>query len=121
MNATDILERAGSAAGVRGVFGEPIERDGVTVVPVARIAGGGGGGQGPLEGADKTSPALGGGAGSGFAGRPVGAFVIRNGDARWLPAVDVNRLVLGAQVVALTALWTARTIARARARGRRSS
>ncbi len=45
-----IAERVGSKASVRAVFGDPIERDGLTVIPVARVrwAFGGGAGRGPI-------------------------------------------------------------------------
>ena len=43
MDAQQILDQANDAITVRRVFGEPIERDGVTVVPVAVVFGGGGG------------------------------------------------------------------------------
>ena len=46
MDAQQILDQANDAITVRRVFGEPIERDGVTVVPVAVVFGGGGGGTG---------------------------------------------------------------------------
>jgi hypothetical protein len=36
-------------------------------------------------------------AADGLTAIPVGAFVIRDGVLRWRPAVDVNRVVLGAQ------------------------
>jgi hypothetical protein len=48
--------------------------------------------------------------------RPVGAFVIKDGDVRWVPAIDVNRAILMAQVVAIAALLTVRVIVKARAR-----
>jgi hypothetical protein len=31
--------------------------------------------------------------------RPVGAYVIKDGTVRWEPAVDVNRIVLGGQIL----------------------
>ncbi|MDR6321715.1 hypothetical protein [Actinoplanes couchii] len=52
LNATEILERARAgtdSATVERVFGTPIERDGVTVVPVAIIGGGAGSGAGGLD------------------------------------------------------------------------
>jgi uncharacterized spore protein YtfJ len=87
----------------------------VTVIPAARVQGGGGGG------GSEGGPTLGKGAGSGFGliARPVGAFVIREGGVSWQPAVDVNRIVLGAQMVAIVALLTVRTIVRARVRSKR--
>ena len=42
--ATDLVTKAQDVLTVRRVFGEPIERNGVTVVPVVRFAAGGGAG-----------------------------------------------------------------------------
>lgn|GEM_PF-6813597 len=39
-----MAERLGAAAGVKSAYGEPVERDGVTVIPVAKVAWGFGGG-----------------------------------------------------------------------------
>jgi hypothetical protein len=50
--------------------------------------------------------------------RPVGAFVIREGELTWRPAVDVNRIVLGGQVVVIVALLTVRAIIKARAKAK---
>jgi uncharacterized spore protein YtfJ len=41
-----IAERVGGTANVRAVFGDPIERGGVTVIPVAKVRWGFGGGSG---------------------------------------------------------------------------
>jgi uncharacterized spore protein YtfJ len=41
-----IAERVGRKASVRAVFGDPIERDGLTVIPVAKVRWGFGGGSG---------------------------------------------------------------------------
>jgi hypothetical protein len=46
----------------------------------------------------------------------VGAFVIRGDQVRWVPAVDVNKVVMGAQLVAVVALLTVRRIVKARRR-----
>ena len=54
LGVTDrILDRVRQLVGVEHVFGEPIERGGTTVIPVAKIrtgGGGGGGGDGGQEG-----------------------------------------------------------------------
>jgi hypothetical protein len=50
------------------------------------------------------------GGGFGLAARPVGAFVIKDGAVTWRPTIDVNKIVLGGQMVAVVALLTARTI-----------
>ena len=100
------LSQTLDAMAIRHVFGEPIDRDGVTYLPAAKVRGGGGGG-GDTEGN--------GGAGFGVASKPAGVFVIRNGDAEWRPAIDINRIVIGGQLVAIIALLVLRSILRRRA------
>lgn len=110
MDATDVVMRAQEALTVRRVVGEPIERDGVTVVPVARVSGGGGSGSGEgpaADEADGTATGRGSGGGYGMGVVPSGAFVIRDGVVRWKPAVDVNRLLARGQLVLVAALLVA--------------
>jgi uncharacterized spore protein YtfJ len=87
MNVDELLQGARDAMTVKRVYGEAIERDGVTVVPVAAVRGGGGGG-----GDDSNN----GGGGFGLHARPVGAYVIRDGEVEWEPAVDATRIALTA-------------------------
>ncbi|GAB1640275.1 spore germination protein GerW family protein [Krasilnikovia sp. MM14-A1259] len=101
------------------VFGEPITTgDGMIVLPVARVGGGGGGGggTGPAQDGKENS-----GAGGGFSisAKPLGVFVIRERGVAWRPAVDVNKVILGGQMVAVTALLVARAVIKARAARRR--
>ncbi len=91
-NVEEILEGARDAMNVKRVFGDPIETEGVTLVPVAKVGGGGGGG-----GDEENN----GGAGFGLAARPAGAYVIKDGEVTWKPAVDVNRLAAFAFVLGL--------------------
>jgi len=97
---------------VRRVYGKPIERDGVTVIPAAAVQGGGGGGMG--SGPDGTGS--GGGTGWGMRARPVGAYVIRDGEVTWEPALDLGRVIVGGQLVAFVALVTLRTWLKSRRR-----
>ena len=115
MEVQEVLAQARDAMTVKRVFGEPYEKNGVTVIPAARVQGGagGGGGEGP-EGRGRGS-----GSGFGLAARPVGAYLIRGDEVAWRPAVDLNRIVLGAQVVAVVALLTLRAIVKARAKAQR--
>jgi uncharacterized spore protein YtfJ len=105
------IAEAKDAMSVKRVFGDPLEKNGVTVIPAARIQGGagGGGGEGP-EG-------QGSGTGSGFGmnARPAGAFVIKGDEVDWRPAIDVNRVILGGQLIAIAALLLARAVIKARA------
>ncbi|GGL46790.1 spore germination protein GerW family protein [Planomonospora parontospora] len=123
MDIMKLAEQARDATAVNRVFGEPVTRDGVTVIPVTKIAGGGGGGSGSGRRQDGAHPDTGEGAGGGFGLRaaPAGVFVIKDGEVRWQPALDVNRIVLGGQIVGVVLLLTIRAVTRllTRRRGRR--
>lgn len=41
-------------------------------------------------------------------------YVIRNGNATWQPALDLNRIIYGGQIVAMVALLVLRSILRRR-------
>lgn len=112
MEVNDVIAQARDTLTVKRVFGEPYEKNGVTVIPAARVQGGagGGGGEGP-QGQGKGS-----GSGFGLNARPVGAFLIKGDEVTWRPAVDLNKVVLGAQVVAIVALLTIRAIVKARSK-----
>ena len=114
MEVNDVISQARDTLTVKRVFGDPYEKNGVTVIPAARVQGGagGGGGEGP-EGQGKGS-----GSGFGVSARPVGAFLIEGDEVTWRPAVDLNKIILGAQVVAVVALLTIRTIVKTRAKSR---
>jgi len=138
MQAREILAQARDAMNARRVFGEPIDRDGVTIVPVMRLLGGAGGGGGEENaslgggagaaadaGADATTdaaiePAAGlqgaaasFGVGFGVKASPAGVYVIKGDDVRWLPAVEPERLALIGGTIVVIALLIARSIARA--------
>ena len=116
MEAREILEQARDVLSVRRVFGEPIEREGLVVVPVATVRGGAGGGSGESAASGERPAGGGRGGGWGASARPAGVYVIKGGDVRWQPAVDVNRVILGGQLVAIAALLTVRSIVKARRR-----
>lgn len=93
MEIEEVIDKARDAVTVRRVFGEPIERGGTVMVPAARVRGAAGGGKG-------EAPEQGAGSGSGFAitAVPAGAFVFKDGDVRWRPAINVNRVIMGGQI-----------------------
>lgn len=111
MDVQEVIAQARDALTVKRVFGDPYEKDGVTVIPAAKVQGGAGGG----DGESPEDQRRGTGGGFGMTARPAGAFVIRGDQISWRPAVDVNRIVLGSQVVAIVALLTIRAIIKARA------
>jgi uncharacterized spore protein YtfJ len=100
-NLQEIMQRTIDGMEPKHVFGEPIERDGALFLPVAKVTGGGGGG-GDTDGS--------GGGGFGLTARPAGMFVIREGGATWQPALDLNRVILGGQLVAVVGLLVLRSI-----------
>jgi uncharacterized spore protein YtfJ len=111
MEPAGIMDKVRDIVNVRAVIGEPIERDGVLVIPAAKIRGGLGGGRGH-EGAEKE----GSGGGFGVASTPMGVFVVKDGDVTWRPALDINKIILAGNVVAIAMLLTVRTIVKARRR-----
>jgi uncharacterized spore protein YtfJ len=117
-----LLEQANDSMTVRRVFGEPIERDGVLVIPAAMVAGGGGGGGGVGTGfgpsGDQQGEGSGTGGGWGVQARPVGAFVVRDGVVTWVPAIDWARIAFIGGLVVIAALFTRRSIVQTRARAR---
>ncbi len=104
MKMDEMLAGAREAMTVKRVYGDPIEKDGITIIPAANVRGGGGGG-GDTEGN--------GGGGFGVTARPVGAYVIRNGELRWEPAIDATRLGSLGMLTAIVALLVIRSVVKA--------
>lgn len=96
MDINAILSGAQDILTARRVFGEPIQVGDATIIPVARVRGGGGGGKRSEEA----------GVGFGVDAKATGVYVVRNGTAAWRPAVNINRIVLGGQIVGIVALLT---------------
>jgi uncharacterized spore protein YtfJ len=105
--ATELLdqigERVGRSAQVSTIFGEPFEREGVTVIPVAkaRFGFGGGGGSGSRE---RDEGSGGGGGGAGYVS-PVGYIEVRPNGAefkRISTRADLLALAVSASLAALT-------------------
>jgi uncharacterized spore protein YtfJ len=85
-------KRAGRAlrdqASAKRVYGEPIELDGVKIIPVAAVRR-----CGRQENAEESGKGCG---CSCVSARPVGLVVIRDGQVEWKPTLDVNRVLLAA-------------------------
>lgn len=95
MSDSSFVERLAAtiqtSANARQIFGDPVEKDGVTIIPVARVAwsfGGGGVGQGPGER---------GGGGGGAHVTSIGYIEVRDGASEFKPIhdpADVAMLIL---------------------------
>jgi uncharacterized spore protein YtfJ len=109
----ELLERVGRTVGekaqVSTVFGDPVEREGITVIPVAKARfgfGGGGGGGGP-----KGEEGAGGGGGGGGAVTPVGYIEVRAGTAAFRRISNPTDLVAVAVAASLAVLTLRRLLA----------
>lgn len=108
----EILTETKDLVTVKKVYGEPYQSNGVTLIPAASVRGGMGSGEG--EGSD-TSPA-GRGRGMGISARPIGAYRIKGDDVVWVPAVDLSRIIVTGQMVAIVAMLVIRSILKARSK-----
>ena len=81
-----LAERLGSKASVSAVFGEPVTREGITIIPVAKVGFGFGAGVG--RGRRQSDVAQGGGGGGGASAAPAGYIEITNGNAVFKPIRD---------------------------------
>lgn len=110
MSIQDVIDRARGELTAHVVYGESVVQDGVVVIPAARVTGGVGGG----EGSGPNDAGEGFGGGFGVHARPVGAFVIRNDQVRWRPAVDVNVIIAAGAALGMAAMLLARAILKTR-------
>lgn len=113
MGAQELLSRVAENVSVRRAFGAAYDKDGLLVIPVALVLGGGGGGEGTVPAQSSAQPGAGPapgahngarqaeggpqvGSGGGFGGlvMPVGVYVVKGDQVRWVPAVDVTVIVL---------------------------
>jgi uncharacterized spore protein YtfJ len=104
----NVIEQAKDAMTVKRVFGDPYEKNGVTMIPAARVQGGAGGGSGEQEGQQGK------GGGFGLNAKPAGAFVINGDRVSWQPAIDANKIILGMQIVVVAALLLVRAVVKSR-------
>jgi uncharacterized spore protein YtfJ len=112
VNTRELLDRMAENLSVRRSFGAAYEREGLLIIPVALVAGGGGGGEGPMKppatgharAIETAEPANGAppgsqpptGTGGGFGGLvlPLGVYVVKGDQVRWIPAYDATLIVL---------------------------
>lgn len=121
-----VTRAAGDALHVRRAFGEPVRQGDVTLIPVAKLLGGSGSGYGigemggQVSGGGKGAESSGSGGGGAFGIRvkPMGVYVVEGSTVRWQPALDLNRIILGGQIVGAFALLVLDRAVRRR-RGRR--
>ena len=96
-----MAEKLGAVARAATVFGEPVERAGITVIPVAKARWGFGGGAGQSKhdsGGSKQEEGAGGG--GGVQVTPVGFIEIKNNEANFRPirTVSLSWIIMGSIV-----------------------
>jgi len=112
VNTRELLDRMAENLSVRRSFGAAYEREGLLIIPVALVAGGGGGGEGPMkppstgharaieteepakDAPPDSQPPIGTGGGFGGLVLPVGVYVVKGDQVRWIPAYDATLIVL---------------------------
>jgi uncharacterized spore protein YtfJ len=82
-----VAERMGLHASAKAVYAEPVEQDGVTIIPVAKVRWGFGGGSGTKAGK------RGKGGGGGMHIAPLGYIEIKEGETEFKPIRDPISLV----------------------------
>src|SRR5258708_17385803 len=102
-----LANRVGINSKVSTIFGDPVERDGITVIPVARVSWGFGGGAGSGSNPGQSQVGEGSGGGGGTMVNPVGYIELKNGRATFYPIYDfgtILRLGLGGGIVTMLVL-----------------
>lgn len=110
-----LMDQARSVLTVERVFGQPIEKDGTILIPAAAIRGAGGAGGGGGEN-QRGEEGIGEGVGYATTARPVGAYVMSDGEVSWRPAVDLTRILAAATTVIVSFLAFRWLIKRGQAR-----
>lgn len=101
-------ERIGVRATVRTVFGEPVARGDMTIIPVARVRWGygGGSGTGPVrsDGTNGETIGSGSGAGGGLMTDPMGYVAVHPDAAEYVPLSSpyLNPLVILASGISIS-------------------
>jgi len=111
---TRLVEGIGAQFAATSVFAAPVERDGVTVIPVAAVRFGVGGGMG----SDPDKHQEGEGAGAGGSMTAVGYIELKDGGSRFVPIVRPERMVALVTLIGLAVLALARPTTAARAKQR---
>lgn len=110
MKAQDLIqsitEAVESHVNVRIIFGDPIERKNITLIPVGKVQLRGGGGGGIERDADNGDGRSGGlGMGGAVDVKPVGYIKVTDDDAQFVEIVDRSTLLWGGLLIGGLALF----------------
>ena len=99
-----IAEKMSGAANASRIYGEPVERNGVTVIPVSKAVYGFGGGAGTKAGEEGS------GGGGGMVLTPIGYIEIKEGATKFRTIRDPQTLIKIFAISGVAVLLTARSI-----------
>jgi uncharacterized spore protein YtfJ len=91
-----LIEPLSKSATVKSVYGEPISANGKTIIPVARIAYGFGGGSGRKP--DQINPPEGEGGGGGIYATALGVIEVTDTQTRFIAVHEKRKLAAAALV-----------------------
>jgi uncharacterized spore protein YtfJ len=94
-----------SQANVKTIYGEPIETQGKTIIPVAKILYGYGAGAGTGGVGDTSAKGEGGGGGGGVRAVPVGVIEVSDQPTRFVPITDRKKLTAALALGFVLGLW----------------
>jgi uncharacterized spore protein YtfJ len=106
-----LAELIGARAGVQAVFGEAVRHENLTIIPVARVRWGFGGGGGSADG-PPSGPASGSGGGGGVAADPIGYLELGPEGAAFQPIREPYPSPLFLVACGLAAATVIRALAR---------
>jgi uncharacterized spore protein YtfJ len=96
-------------ANIKAVYGDPIHAEGKTIIPVARMGYGFGGGSGTKAGGDPAARGeSGGGGGGGGKVVPLGVVEVTTSSTRYIPFMSPGRLAAAAAAGMLLGIWVGR-------------
>jgi uncharacterized spore protein YtfJ len=102
-----LLEKLASKLGLNAnatlIYGNPVDREGVTVIPVAKVSYGFGGGEGNANPKEKDSQGSGGG--GAITVKPAGYIEIKNGKATYRPIVEPLAIIRTVFFFVFLILW----------------
>jgi len=105
-----LADKIALSSHVKMIYGDLVERDEVTIIPVGKVVWGAGGG----EGGDTNSRGLGGGGGTTVT--PIGYIEIKAGSTRFKPIFDpalIVQIIAASGLIALLLANSARRIIQA--------
>jgi uncharacterized spore protein YtfJ len=109
MDVQEAIHSLVNQSSAKTVYGEPITAEGQTIVPIAKVRYGFGGGSGRRSGGEAGD---GGGGGGGAVARPVGYIEVSADGTRFVPILDLESISIAMGIGLLVGILLGRVSAR---------